>query len=504
MASDQAEPLHSESAQAGQEAISLGEEQENGNTVPASDTDVARQAQAEPVDMASRRSNIEVSLYTAYVTLLILLLSDPIVAVWGGCSVATETWMREICAILFELSACDGLEQVREFLRLLHRAARKGSGQDPSLLRFLRELVNALSVTEISCTAWCRKEDDWRTCLLLAQNIGRLCLLALRQCRLYSQVSTVYATKSAAAYAADHDTPGSRSCQSWSLDERRRSGHFYPGRVPARPGVSLCGHSDNCCSKQYVASGGPSPGVVVATCVCGNKIVNGFSLLVSKESLGIIATVVLRYFPKTTTVYYDAACNLFSSLVSRFPWLTNRVRFLVDVFHKLGHTCGNTFCALTQKGSYGAHEEPRTSNVESANQQIAGIRPSLLRTRPANAMALLTMRFVFINLLSLCRLETGSDDTEDAGLGGICNRKMQCRCGRCDFFRAASGEESEIFARDEDALHSTLYKVGSANSGASANKATAAVREAETAHFRAQLRFGIGDRRLIGSLKNRE
>lgn len=320
---------------------------------------------------------------------------------------------------------------------------------------------------------------------------------------MYARVSSSFAPQSAAAYATAHKLPGSRLCLPWSLDEGRRSGHFYPGRVPTRPGVSLSGNCGNCCSKQYVASGGPSPGIVVVTCVCGSKIVSGFSLLFRKESLGIIASNVLRYFPSTKIVYYDAACNLFSSLVSRFPWLTNRVRFLVDVFHKLGHTCGVTFCALTQRGAQGAHQDPRTSNNESANQQIAGIRPSLLRTRPTNAMALLTMRFVFINLLSLWRLKRGSDDTEDAELGGICNQKMQCRCGRCLFSRGTPGEEGEGFAEDEAALHAMLYKVGPSNSGASASGATATAREAGTSQIGAKYRLGIGDRRLIGSLGGR-
>lgn len=482
---------------ASEDTLSPSEGQEHVGTALAAVIDAA----PETVDVASRRSNVDVSLFTAYVTLLIMLLSDPIEAVWGGCTVATETWIREVCGVLLDLGACDGLPEARGLLVSLHRVARRGFGQCPSLLRFLKELSDLLTDTHV--TNGSREDNDWRVCLLLAQSIGRLCLIAVRQCRLFSRVSSFYATNSAAAYAEKHKDPIARPYEPWSLDEGRRTGHFYPGRVPARPGVSLSGHSHNCCSKQYVASSGPSPGIVVATCVCGNKIVNGFSLLVSKESLGIIATVLLRYFPNTSIVYYDAACNLFSSLVNRFPWLTNRVRFLVDVFHKLGHTCGVTFCALTQRGAQGAHQDPRTSNVESANQQIAGIRPSLLRTRPANAIALLTMRFVFINLLSLWRLETGSDDTEDAELGGICNRKIQCRCRRCTVLRAASGEEGDIFARDEAELHSTLYKVGPPNSGANANRATEITREAEAAHYRAELRFRIGDRRLIGSLGGR-
>lgn len=325
---------------------------------------------------------------------------------------------------------------------------------------------------------------------------------------MYSRVSSFYATRSAAEYKKDHETPSSRAYAPWSLDEGKQTGRFYPGRVPATSGLVdpvylSVGFLTIAARSSMWHPLGPLLGLWLQLVFVEIRELNGFSLLVSKESLGIIATILLRYFPNTSIVYYDAACNLFSSLVSRFPWLTNRVRFLVDVFHKIGHTCGATFCALTQRGAQGAHHDPRTSNVESANQQIAGIRPSLLRTRPANAMALLTMRFVFINLLSMWRLETGSDDTEDAELGGICNREMQCRCGRCTFFRASTGEEGKIFARDEAELHSTLYRVGPANSGVNATRATALARDADAAHYRAEIRFRIGDRRFIGSLGGR-
>lgn len=97
-------------------------------------------------NVASRRGNVEVSLFTAYVTLLILLLSDPIEAVWGGCDVATETWVRTLCDVLFDFCACDDLSQLIFALAAVRKVARKGSGQCPPL-RFVRELCDSLTET---------------------------------------------------------------------------------------------------------------------------------------------------------------------------------------------------------------------------------------------------------------------------------------------------------------------------------------------------------------------
>lgn len=114
--------------------------------------------------------------------------------------------------------------------------------------------------------------------------------------------------------------PRERFSLPWSVDKCRRGGHFYLGRRPMRSGVTFSDSEGKACLKENVASKDPSPGVVAATCTCGHPAVLGVSLLVRVESLSIISTVLLRYFPRVKTVYYDAACNLFICLTSRFSW----------------------------------------------------------------------------------------------------------------------------------------------------------------------------------------
>lgn len=114
---------------------------EDRDTAPAAIAEV----DPESVNVASRRGSVHVSLFTAYVTLLIVFLSDPIQAVWGGCTVATETWIRELCAILLDLGTCDGLDQARALNISLCRVSRKGSGQCPSLLKCLKELSDTFA-----------------------------------------------------------------------------------------------------------------------------------------------------------------------------------------------------------------------------------------------------------------------------------------------------------------------------------------------------------------------
>lgn len=153
---------------------------------------------------------------------------------------------------------------------------------------------------------------------------------------------------------------------------------MYPGRLPTLSAVVFTGAHGKACSKEYVASSGLSPGVIVVTCVCGNKTALGFSLLSRKESLSIIATILLVYYPWAAIVFYDATWTFFGSIVNRIPWFVIAKRFLIDVFHKMCHTCGVTFCTSTHKSTADAHRDPRTSKVESANNQLAGIRKSFL------------------------------------------------------------------------------------------------------------------------------
>lgn len=118
-------------------------------------------------------------------------------------------------------------------------------------------------------------------------------------------------------------------------------------------------------------------------------------------------------------------------------------------------------------------------------------------------MAILTIRFFFINLLSRWRKETDCDDTYDAYLVAICNRLMQCRCGRCLASRETPGERGEQFARDEMAMKGSLTKRAPPNAGSWARVSSAAAQEGENAQRRADKRVLIGYRRLIGSLGGR-
>lgn len=104
------------------------------------------------------------------------------------------------------------------------------------------------------------------------------------------------------------------------------------------------------------------------------KIGVGILFAIQKESLSIIATIVLVYFPSAAFIFYDAACNFFASIVNRITWFTEGMKFLIDIFHKMCHTCSVTFCPETEKGAWSSEFNPRTSNIESINNQLGGIR----------------------------------------------------------------------------------------------------------------------------------
>lgn len=135
---------------------------------------------------------MDISLYASFFTLVIALLCDPIFAVWDGCSIETETWLRALCMLLIDLSVSASLTQAKVRVEAIEKLSRQGAGQCPSLLRFVRELYLSLGGEFATSTG-----KRWIMSLLLAQNVARLCLLSIRQCRLFEHVSSLHASQSA-------------------------------------------------------------------------------------------------------------------------------------------------------------------------------------------------------------------------------------------------------------------------------------------------------------------
>ena len=426
----------------------------------------------------ARRKSVEDSLFCCYAEVLTLTLCDPVVSLWLHGGTAAETWVRSVADGLVTVGSSSCFVEARERTTVTSIRASEGEGVCPPVSQFVYMLSESLdkfdrlssneSLSNLSFL------EEWKNHLRLSTSIGRILVLTVRQTRSFERTCVLRASASAAEYkekysdwpvdstpTSDLSSTGQSEFSPWSVDEANRSGHFYPGRPPCRPGVSFAGSHEKPCSKQYVAASGISPGVVLVACVCGKPSVLGFSILSAPESLSIVATILMVYFPDAATVFYDAACNLFASLVLRFPWIFAKQRLFVDKFHKSGHTCGGAFDAEVMRGLEGVPDDCRTSNAESANKLLSLLRKSFLRIRSRNVVSILIIRLFFVNLQARWRCDVGKNETENADLVALANRLMPCQCRRCVDARADSIRSSESdFIAEEATRYARIYTVG--------------------------------------------
>jgi hypothetical protein len=157
----------------------------------------------------------------------------------------------------------------------------------------------------------------------------------------------------------------------------------------------------------------------------------------------MIISVIFCFFRRLPRfVFYDAACNLVSSLLTRFLWAFKGTRFLVERFHYgKGHTCG---LAMDPNACPAADGMP-TSNVESINSLIGSVRGTISHLRPSLYVSFVGERCVYLNLLSRWRRQTKKTDIEGADVTVLANRLMPCGCDRCLLFR----DTKELFREEE-------------------------------------------------------
>lgn len=152
------------------------------------------------------------------------------------------------------------------------------------------------------------------------------------------------------------------------------TGHFYENSGLCVDELTFTGMMA-LCVKKYVNPHGIPPGIVMVCCLYPIATIFGASALECKESFGGIWSIIIIYFSTATHIVYDNACNLFYSVLLRFP-LTLRGRGLVvDSFHKgKGHTCGPSFDKRTDESMDGA----QLSVGESLNRRMKEVGNSVM------------------------------------------------------------------------------------------------------------------------------
>ena len=100
------------------------------------------------------------------------------------------------------------------------------------------------------------------------------------------------------------------------------------------------------CTKVFPSHNSLTPGLMIMTCACPQKIVYGFSLMTSSESPQMIFDVIMSRFPQNYSpqIIYDNACKSKEFGLNRETRRFMQIQIKCDKFHETNHTsCGRSF-----------------------------------------------------------------------------------------------------------------------------------------------------------------
>lgn len=123
-------------------------------------------------------------------------------------------------------------------------------------------------------------------------------------------------------------------------DDAEKTGICFPARSMCRPLIVFDVPESAHGTKQYTRSETHSNAIMTLKCACDYPKLLGFIVMKKPESTALTLSSFLTHFPVPPRhVFYDNACNLFSSAILRVPWLLHMTRMIVDRFHFVSHKC---------------------------------------------------------------------------------------------------------------------------------------------------------------------
>lgn len=209
------------------------------------------------------------------------------------------------------------------------------------------------------------------------------------------------------------------------VQEAQETGLCFPGRRGVRPSIMFKSQDRQNCSKQYKSSKSHSPGLLTVQCACDSPKLIGFVIMTQAESTALALSSILTHFRvPPRAVFYDNACNLFTSVMIRVPWLLGVTRLTVDRFHYKSHKC----CAYFSPDSYRQFDLQRTETAESINARIKQSLASTRYLKADNLISFLRVRFALINLSACFQQTYNRTDVEDEDLTQFFNTSVSCSC----------------------------------------------------------------------------
>ena len=126
------------------------------------------------------------------------------------------------------------------------------------------------------------------------------------------------------------------------------------------------------CEKVFPSHNKLTPGLMIMTCACPQKVVYGFSLMTSGESPQFLFDIVMSRFPAdySPSIVYDNACKFKEYGLNRETQRFMELQITVDKFHQCNHTsCGESF----KSSVYASLGGKNTQSCEQTNAKLRQI-----------------------------------------------------------------------------------------------------------------------------------
>lgn len=215
------------------------------------------------------------------------------------------------------------------------------------------------------------------------------------------------------------------------VGEGVETGIWFPGRLQCRPGIMFSSLDARQCKKKYSKSQRHSAGLMTVQCACQSPKLLGFIVMTRAESVALALSSLLTHFPVLPrTIFYDNACNMFSSAILRVPWVFRQTRMAVDRFHYKSHKCNSLF----NPDSYSDFDAHRTETAESINARIEKSLPYMRYLGTESLLPFLRVRFSLINLCALYQQTFNRSDLEDEDLTSFFHSVCACECVLCNSY----------------------------------------------------------------------
>ena len=129
------------------------------------------------------------------------------------------------------------------------------------------------------------------------------------------------------------------------------------------------------CNKTYGKHKKLSPGLLIMTCACPQKVVYGFSLMLDGESPMMVFDIIMSRFPSNYNphIIYDNSCKCKEYGLNRETQRFMNIQITTDKFHEDNHTS----CASSFKSSeYTCLTDCNTEACEQTNRTLRRISSS--------------------------------------------------------------------------------------------------------------------------------